>query len=435
MAANANESVLGKQSVALRSTPSTRYENNSENINVNVEITVAPVAPEDVPNLLEILLQCPTGQYALRVFQQHAEGLCWQDSFFIMLYNQDWFKPFLSESIEFYMQQFFGLGYTDLAYPVEQEVEVINWNQYNSRKPYDEQIKRKNIQKFKQIKIASIAKFFKEKFGFGLPLAFWEYYCLQLHRYILLGYLFLKYPDASANTARASKPTNLYRRRKSIGHSNYSKLALNYKEYVFNMFDIGMYCYNFQKARQWFITFVSAVSNNTIGFRTFDDKSVSISDVLAYYLGIQSKDTQYKHMISLFKCQETWFLYDIDVGTIQFTPEETTKLNASRIVSLVFENKKAANVFEYTLILQDGSSIVRTLPLKQTRDLKYEVIQLDFSMLLVRLSDRAAAAPALEAPLLAAPLQKSKSNNSLANSGGSLRKTRKRRQSRKESTR
>jgi hypothetical protein len=422
MAATTNESVLGKPYFGLRSTSSLVTSNNI-NVPNAADAQSAPIAPEDVPNIVDILLQCPKGQYALRVFQQHAEGLCWQDSFYIMLYNQDWFKPFLKQSIEFYMEQFFAHGYTDLTYPVKKEVEEINWSKYNYSKPVNNAPKIKVMKKFLETKIVDIAKKFQERFGFGLPLAFWEYYCLQLHRYILLGYLFLKFPDAASNASRESKSTALFRRRQSIGHYNYSKLALNYKEYVFNMLDIGMYCTNFQKARTWFISFVSIISKNTIGFRQFSDKTIPASNILAYYFGIQSTVSYNKHIVSLFKCQDTWYLYDIDIGTIEFTPEETAKLNSSKIKTLVFENKQPEEIFEYLFTLEDSTTITRSLPLKKSSPLKYEVIQDDFSMILVQLPAPAPAAPA------------AKPNSDGGAASGGRRKTRKYRYSKRKQTR
>lgn len=374
-----NESALGQKYHGLRSTNSSYGTYNESTYDASGAPIVepkemAPILPTDVDTLIEILVGCPIGKYALRVFQQHDAGLCWQDSFFIMLYNQDWYKATLEEQLRFYMEEFFKAGETDLTYAKNVEVEQPNFNSELDLKTYTYTKTVKVTVSQLEHKIKPVAVAFKKRYGMGLPLKFWEYMCLNLHRYLLLGYLFMKNEDIM-NVKRASKPSMLFRRKRSIGHFNYSTLHVDYKEYVLSMLETGMYYTNFQLLKQWLLTYVEKVSGGKQTFLPFDAADIAAADIGAYYIALNGK-----HIISLFKCGGSWFIYDIDIGCKDFSAEDTAKLEASRIISLFFEKK--SDEFVYSLTLSDGETVGLSMPLVQNRPHKYDGIVVGTSFIL-----------------------------------------------------
>jgi hypothetical protein len=408
MAAN-NLSMLGQPYHGLRATTSSFNMGPSTPPPENTPET-APIAPADVPKIIEVLTPCPVGPYELRVPRQGGPGLCWQDSLFTMLWNADWFKPTLIDNIEFYMEQFFANGETDLVYAKEIEVEEPIWNKqvWNAatRKLTGPTHKVKKINRAEKIK--PIARAFKAKYGFGLPLLFWEYYCLNLHRYILLGYMFLKHSDLTPAPTAETK-SKLFARRKSIAANNYAGLHTNFKESVFSEMYHG--CSNMSTVRNWFLQYIPAVSGGQYELMKFSEPSVSASQIEGYYLGLD-----HRHVISIFKCGGLWFVYDIDVGSTPFSAEDSAKLDASRIKSFVFQNDKATT-FTYTLTLENSTTVQVSMPLIRDYELKYNTLTESFSFILVRKSAGAAAT---------APAAKPNSDGGAASGG--RRKTRKYRQ-------
>ncbi len=419
--------MLGQPYFGLRATST--YDNMASTIPTPASNTpeTAPIAPADVPKIIEVLMPCPVGPYELRVPRQGSPGLCWQDSLFTMVWNADWFKPTLIDNIQFYMEQFFANGETDLVYAKEIEVEEPNWNKqvWNAatRKLTGPTHKVKKINRAEKIK--PIARAFKAKYGFGLPLTFWEYYCLNLHRYILLGYMFLKHTDLTPAPTAETK-SKLLARRKSIATSNYASLHTNFKESVFGFMYHGMGCSNFSTVRNWFLQYIPAVSGGQYELMKFSEPSVSASQIEGYYLGLDSR-----HVLSIFKCGGLWFVYDIDVGSTPFSAEDSAKLDASRIKSFVFQNDKATT-FIYTLTLENSTTVQVSMPLIRDYELKYNRLTESFSFILVRKSAGAAAAPA---PAPAAPAAPNKLNSDGGAASGGRRKTRKHRYSKRKLTR
>jgi hypothetical protein len=415
MAAN-NLSMLGQPYYGLRATTSSFKMGPSTPPPENTPET-APITPADVPKIIEVLTPCPIGPYELRVPRQGSPGLCWQDSLFTMLWNADWFKPTLIDNIQFYMEQFFANGETDLVYAKEIEVEELNWNKrvYNAATGSFTGPTKKVKKINRAEKIKPIARAFKAKYGFGLPLTFWEYYCLNLHRYILLGYMFLKHSDLTPAPTAETK-SKLLARRKSIAASNYAGLHTNFKESVFGEMYHG--CSNMSTVRKWFLQYIPAVSGGQYELMKFSEPSVSASQIEGYYLGLDRR-----HVLSIFKCGGLWFVYDIDVGSTPFSAEDSAKLDASRIKSFVFQNDKATT-FTYSLTLENSITIQVSMPLIRGYELKYNTLTESFSFILVRKSTGATAA---------APAAKPNSNGGAASGG--RRKTRKHRYSKRKLTR
>ena len=437
-----NRSYLGEEFVNLRTNS---YGPGMTSASRTAPSTnTAPIAPTDVPKILEVLMPCPVGPYALRVFQQHGSvGTCWQDSMFIMLFNADWFKPILGEHVQFYMDRFFANGDTDLVYakpPTEVEVDDYNADpEFNNAGVFKGYKKKKQLEVNRTSKIKPIAVAFRERYNLGLPLAFWEYYCLNLHRYILLGYLFYKYPDMTPELQSARKPSNLTRRRGSIAGKNYSILHKNFKGVVFRHPEIGICPRSIQQFRTWFTEFISKLSNGNFTLKSFNEKSISASEIEGYYFGLYGTKGE-KHVLSLFICEGTWFLYDIDVGCIPLSAEDGAKLKASRIKSFKSEATKTGQ-YSYLLTLENGSTVSVLMPFNKgdgsgsSTNLgpSYSTIigneqygphntVKPVSLVLVRVPP---AAPA------AAPAPAAANSNGGAAAQGGHRKTRKRRQSRK----
>jgi hypothetical protein len=304
-----------------------------------------------------------------------------------MLFNSDWYKPILREDLSFYMEQFFANGENDLIYAKEVEVDVPNVSKF-SQGIYDATIKQ--MQRKTEEKIKPIAVAFRDRSSdLGLPLAFWEYHCLALHRYLLLAYLFYKFPETIAG-AHPERQTNLMRRRKSLGAANYSQLHVNYKEYVLRMLDTGMYCANFQKLRGWILAYIQGVSKGAHGLREFFDKSVAPAQIEGYYIGLDAR-----HVVSLFKCGGSWFFYDIDVGCKELSAADSAALAKSRIVGIYFEAKNNGT-FEYTFMLENDESVQLNMPFTKSQwnsgsSNPYQTIATGFSMIMVAESGAASA--------------------------------------------
>lgn len=389
---NANKSYIGEEYKGLRATPSIfgspNFLGNAPPAQLHEPLYSAPITPEDIPAILEVLTPCPSGPLALRVFQQHpSAGLCWQDSLFIMLYNQDWFRPFLLETIQRYMEHFFIAGHTDLTYGVSKSIMDKNWGQWAPGVNIQTlpMVERQQINLAGKIK--PIAAILKSIYDFGLPLAFWEYYCLSLHRYILLGYLFVKYPETRNVPTPLPKLTALSSRRKSISGHNYSKLHINFKEVVFHQFDTGMYCYNFTKGIKWFRELVNRVSTSSVSLIKYETPDIVPGNILGYYNIAHSSISPMKHVVSFFKCGGKWFLYDIDVGTFEFTDADTAVIEASKLDSFVFDNhivEGEPEITTYRLNFENGTSVQVTTPTNVGYYYKYDKFIKNGSFLLVK---------------------------------------------------
>jgi hypothetical protein len=303
-----------------------------------------------------------------------------------MLYNQDWFQPFLLETATFYLEEFLRQGHTNLSYAGKKILMVRNYsNAIPQNTPYEKRplvpLETKNL----PVKIVPIAATFAARYeSMGLPLTFWEYYALQLHRYILLAYLFLKYPETAEVAKPMSKTTLLHSRRKSISHNNYSELARDYKEVVFRMLDVGMYCGNFKKGRAWFEKLTKEVSGKSVSLVDFTTQGIAPAAILGYYVIIHSSSSAAKHIVSLFKCKGQWLLYDIDVGVLEFSPEASAVLDVSKMANLLIENNLEADVFEYTVTLEDGKTVKSSLPSQSRNPYKLDKFYPEVSMILVQ---------------------------------------------------
>jgi hypothetical protein len=441
-----DRSYLGQEYVSLRTNSSFGWQDPNASVVNAPPRNLAPITPSDVGPILNILMPCPLGPYAHRVFQQHSDvGLCWQDSMFIMLYNADWFKPMLQEHIEFYMQHFFAAGETDLTYGKNVEYEEKDY--YGPRGP-NGKIQMVKKQKFNtSAKIKPIAAEFQKRYDFGLPLGFWEFYCLELHRYILLGYVFMKQPDMLPEPISEAKPSNLMRRRGSISARNYSKLHKNLKGVMLGYGEPGICPRSFQDPYKWFSKFVEHASKQSHEVKQFTDKTVPAERIEGYFFGINMR-----HVISVFKCGGLWILYDIDVGCVAFSPEDGIKIEASRISSIKSAPTKS-NTYVHTFTLENGSTVSVSMPYSSARATSYPhkntapgpaynniIGNVSYSydpnpmVISFVLAQKAPAAPvATVAPANSAPAAKPNSDGGAASGG--RRKTRKHRSSKRKLTR
>lgn len=367
--ANHLRSYLGQEYKGLKPSPTSRYNNAPrEGAIVAVEeepILAAPITPDDVRPILDLLAQCPAGPLALRVFQQHPAGLCWQDSIYMMLFNQEWFRPFLLETIALYMERFFELGHTDLIYAVRGTTMQVDYRQW---------VPGVNIATLPMVevetrdraaKLRPLAQFLQTRIDLGLPLAFWEYFTLALHRYILLGYLFLRYPETGVVREGLPLGTALKSRRKSISHLNYSKLHTNFKEVFFREFYTGMHCESFARGLDWFRRLTDSISGSRIRLLPFSTPDLAPASILGYYLRIHAPAQGMKHVISFFKCGRTWFMYDIDIGMHQFTEADTAVIEASKLSNVSIQNRIVEGepeVTTYTVTFENGTSVAVSTP-------------------------------------------------------------------------
>lgn len=425
-------SVLGKQYTGLRASASTSGNYTANAAVVDDYVDTAPITSEDIPAILEVLASCPSGPNRLRVFQQHKEGNCWQDSLFIMLFNQDWFREFLLGSVDQYLRIFLALGHTDLSYAVTNTVMEPNWSKWTSGVNIKTLPLVETPRKILPAKIKPIAAEFKRIYNFELPVAFWEYYCLHLHRYILLGYLFAKHPEIRNLPEPLPKRTPLASRRKSISHRNYSQMAKNFKEYVFAMLDHGMYCENFTSGIKWFTGLIRTVSAGSVDLHPYKKEGIEPVNILGYYMIAHSSVSMLKHVVSFFKCGGKWFLYDIDVAVIEFTDEDTPIIEASKLTSFIFENRIVEGepeITTYTLTFENGTTVSSSIPTSVGWQFKYDIFKKEEGSFILVRGDAGAAAPAGGAASGAAGA------GGGAAEGGGLARTRRRKRSRAQKQR
>jgi hypothetical protein len=288
----------------------------------------APFEPSDIEPLVEICLQCPEGALTSRVFQQHRKhGTCWHDSLYMILFQADFMKPVLAEHIRLFLTTMLELGHTDLVYSIR------TTNEYKEK---DEIIKEEIFDRI--TKIQAIGKKFREVIDYGLPLQWWEFYCIALHRYILLGYMFLK-------SAEPIEP-RLYKRRGSIAPQNFETLHRNFKISVLNMWYTGLYCSNFAPLKKAVVQFISVATKGAMAIYPID---VSPPEKQAIYIGLGDK-----HVVCLFVCGGAWYVYDNDIGVAKILAEDAVKLSSLPLKSIKISLNATRDSIEYEFKIEDA---------------------------------------------------------------------------------
>ena len=291
--------------------------NNTIANNGSDENALVPFDATMIEPVLEILTACPTGEYALRIFQQHAKlGTCWNDALFMLLFESDVLKPAMRPIIQRLLE-------------LNAEQGSLTFGTVGTS----------------DVKLHNFAQTLRTEFAPSIELAIWEFLIVNMQRYVQLAYMFMTDPSVKINIPKKDvKNTRLHNRRKSIQHNTYSKFHKFMKPLVCGL-SYGSYS----------ISSLEEPLNNLLELLT-EDKYTLIhrppsdpSTIMGYYF------VKFQHVISLFKCNSIWFVYDNDIGCLPFPADDSAKIDTKGIKNFGREYPPGECI--YTFVLNDDEHI------------------------------------------------------------------------------
>lgn len=290
-------------------------------------------------DIVKKLTPCPRGEFATRVFRQHTNmGLCWHDSFYMMVFENDFFK---GKSLEL-LQEFFH---------------VLNLNNIGTLD-------------FDSRKTQAIANGLKAYRKSELDIGTWEMTTLALQRYALLGLLFVKESQEEQLTKPVVK-SRLLNRRPSVGELNFNSVHNLLKRGTMRCFDegasrIGIYYFMLMMA-----DLVDELSEKKFKL-DIATNPLQPSETIAYYFSVQTHETLEDphgfvgnaHIMSFFICGGEWYLYDNETGVLPLGAEHSAAIATYGIDSMKILTE--GDMFLYPITLGNGTIIRVEMPHVET---------------------------------------------------------------------
>ncbi len=303
--------------------------------------------------LLPILAPCPVDQLTTRVFRQHqGEGLCWHDAFFMMIFESSAMKPSVAGLLKELVAEMEATGLTSI------------------------EINPKHIQ--------VLANRLKARYKSDMMIGYWEMLTLALHRYLLLGLVFLEEHLTKQETVlHISKLSN---RRPSIFEMDFDDVHFQLKYGMYTCYNEGLDKKDITNFYYAMNPFIQTLTDKTLGIQMADEKFPKVHSVLGYCFSIQKMSTNEAqqslsflyypsiheslkqqqfmgsaHILSVFSCGDQWILYDNEVGTLAFSEEDSAKIKSIGIKTMQMLADKTH--YTYKITLQDDTILI----LKQDR--------------------------------------------------------------------
>jgi hypothetical protein len=311
----------------LRPTPSgwnrrfNTTNSNSNNSNQNKPPTNAsiPFGAEMIEPMMELFEPCPAGEFGLRVFQQHIkQGTCWNDSMYMIVFNSDELKPFIRPILRRLMELNAEEGTLDfgtVGTPV--------------------------------VKLHGFAQTLRAEFNPSGSIAVWELFVLNAQRYLQLLYLFLHDPSVKNTVANQTiNYSRLMTRRKSLQCNTYTDL------HAFTKSSLTYETFGAHDSHELIVSvnyFLKSISPEGYTYKFDDIQPADHSTIHGYYL------IKYKHVISLFRCNGVWILYDNEIGSEQLSPDDSAKLDGTILKE--FGKTFTHTTCTYTIILENDEQI------------------------------------------------------------------------------
>lgn len=315
------------------------YEEKSKRRTETQERNVAygehyAITSELIPSIVEKLRSCPIDALSLRVFRQHTDmGLCWHDSFFMMFFENQATKPFALQLLTDFLTILLEKNYPGLK--------------YNSTKT------------------TLIARTLKDKYKSTLKLSIWEHITLALQRYALLGFLFV---TESPTVAPSVIKSPLGNRRPSLGEANFDQIHEYLKLGTMSCWEGGASMGGILKFMYDVSEFVKEQTKDSLILENVKTSEIKPTKTVGYYFTIQAEASATRewdiigsaHIMSLFLCDSTWFLYDNETGVLPLSSDFSQQITETGIVSM--QIYRSATEFIYKLTLGDTSVLTAKMP-------------------------------------------------------------------------
>lgn len=291
---------------------------------------------ELIAQIIATLTTCPKDEFATRVFRQHTGmGLCWHDSFFMMVFENQYTK---AEVLELLKAFFFELQKRNIT----------------------------NLE-FTKEKTQQVAKGLRDRFGASLPIGTWEMVTLALQRYALLGLLFVK-EGAQLTKLKAIETSRLLNRRPSIGEMNFDSIHNLLKYGVMTCFDSGASVGGIWRFMTDMGGFLEIFTKGKYRLEAATG-TLEPTNTVGYYFSIQTNPDRENssgfvggaHIISLFLCDDHWYLYDNETGVLPLSDEVSSQISAHGIESMQMMTTQA-NLFKYPITLGNKTVITVEMP-------------------------------------------------------------------------
>lgn len=311
---------------------------------INKEPESAPFEESDIGPILEILSKCPDEGMMTRVFRQHNTfGTCWYDSALMMIFEssigKQIFLPLLKQCFIIFLEN----GIKDLSYshkidltPEEFEME----KKYNKNaKPYF---------KNNAFKTELLGRELKKFTGSSADEVIWEVLAHSLQKYLLLGYLFLK--DPPRGNAKV-----LSERRKSWNAGQFEDIHSCLRT-ISGMFTKGAH----NEQTEAFIKKLSSILENLSKGECsiIDWNTNKPEETHGYYLIVgKNKNDSEGHVVSMFKCNERWTLFNNDYGIVPLSKEDSEQVSKIGIESIEIYTDVKENLLSHVLLLNDKTKI------------------------------------------------------------------------------
>jgi hypothetical protein len=294
-----------------------------------------PFTNEKIVKIVDVLRSCPVGELATRVFRQHTGmGLCWHDAFFMMFFENQDTKDIALQLLKEFFFELEAMSTTSLA--------------------------------FDKKKTNTIAKALRAKHSSALSIGTWELVTVALHRYALLGLLFITESQAEIIKAPV-KNSRLLNRRPSIGEMNFDEIHDLLKYGVMRCFDSGASMEGIETFMGMMFGFVKEITEQKIALEVASE-TLKPTETIGYYFSIQKHPTETSphgfvggaHIISLFMCNNQWFLYDNETGVVPLSAEISTAISTEGIKSIQIVSTE--DLFKYPITLGNGTIVQAEMP-------------------------------------------------------------------------
>jgi hypothetical protein len=339
--ASANTAMLGMSLRPSASTATAEYESMIANQRRQEQDErnksyKAPFTDELVAQIMTALTSCPKDEFATRVFRQHTGmGLCWHDSFFMMVFENQHTK---AEVIELLKGFFFELQKRNIT----------------------------NLE-FTKEKTQQVAKGLRDRFGASLPIGTWEMVTLALQRYALLGLLFVK-EGAELSKPKAVETSRLLNRRPSIGEMNFDYIHDLLKYGVMTCFDSGASVGGIWRFMNDMGGFLETFTKGKYRLESATG-ALEPTNTVGYYFSIQTNPDMESpsgfvggaHIISVFLCDDHWYLYDNETGVLPLSDEVSSQISEHGIESMQMMTTQA-NLFKYPITLGNKTVVTVEMP-------------------------------------------------------------------------
>lgn len=305
----------------------------------------------DIGPILSLLSRCPEEGMLTRVFQQHGFfGTCWYDSAVMMIFESSAgkkiFLPLLEQCFTILLKNgIHDLSYTHAIKLTDEEFELEKKFSSNPEPFFTSESHKTEL----------LARELKKFTNSSADDLFWEVLAHSLQKYLLLGYLFHKNPP-KANAKILSE------RRKSWNASSFESLHSCLRS-ASGMSVQGALDEQTVVFIKGLSRLLQELSKGECSIEEWDTNK--LEETHGYYLIVGTNSYGGGHVVSMYKCNGRWSLFNNNYGTIPLSDEDSHKIDTIGIEALSLRTDVGTKTLTSLFTLKDKTTIDITVPYSQ----------------------------------------------------------------------